>query len=317
MGHSSTTISGSLFTVKDLLITGILSAVYLVTASTLLGFKTDQVILVGIFNTLYFFSPATRRFITGFSTFIVFWILFDFMKAFPNYVYNSVHIQDLYHAERHLFGIQFQGRNITPNEFFRLNSSTSLNILTGLFYLCWIPVPLGFAAYLYMKDRRLFLRFSITFLLVNLLGFMAYYIYPAAPPWYVEKYGFGFIENTPGNAAGLLAFDQFFNIPIFTALYAKSSNVFAAMPSLHSSYPLIVLYFTVKYRIGWVGILLSAMVTAGIWFAAVYTGHHYLLDVLFGIGCALLGIALFNLLVEKSNKMITFLDRFLNLIQRS
>jgi membrane-associated phospholipid phosphatase len=37
----------------------------------------------------------------------------------------------------------------------------------------------------------------------------------------------------------------------------------------------------------------------GIWFAAVYSGHHYVLDVLAGIGCGLAGIGLFNLLYSR------------------
>jgi membrane-associated phospholipid phosphatase len=36
------------------------------------------------------------------------------------------------------------------------------------------------------------------------------------------------------------------------------------------------------------------MITLGIWFAAVYSSHHYVLDVLAGITCAILGIGLFQ-----------------------
>ena len=36
--------------------------------------------------------------------------------------------------------------------------------------------------------------------------------------------------------------DIIFDVNIFSGLYAKSSNVFAAMPSLHSAYPVIVLW---------------------------------------------------------------------------
>jgi membrane-associated phospholipid phosphatase len=38
--------------------------------------------------------------------------------------------------------------------------------------------------------------------------------------------------------------------------------------------------------------LLFATILAGIWFSAVYTGHHYILDVLGGIFSAILGIFL-------------------------
>ena len=130
---------------------------------------------------------------------------------------------------------------------------------------------------------------------MNLLGFVIYYAYPAAPPWYVQQVGFGFHPLTPGNTAGLGRWDDLFHVRVFSGLYSKSSNVFAAMPSLHAAYPLTVLYYGIRCRLGWWNVLF-AIIMAGIWFSAVYTGHHYVLDVLAGIGTGLCGIALFNLL---------------------
>lgn len=298
MQRPSSLTTASLLTRKDLLLTGTLSVAYLLLSSFLIGFKSEQLILVALFNTLYYLSPATRKFITGFSIFMIFWIIFDYMKAFPNYHYNTVHIESLYQAEKKLFGIWQDGRLLTPNEYWSLHRYTLLDIVAGIFYLCWVPVPLAFAGFLFFKDRRQFLYFSLSFLLVNLIGFAFYYIYPAAPPWYVQQYGFGFIPGTPGNTAGLAAFDRIFHVGIFKALYAKSSNVFAAMPSLHAAYPLIVLYYGIKNKLGAVN-LLFVLVMAGIWFSAVYSGHHYVLDVLAGIACSVTGIFLFKWLSEK------------------
>jgi membrane-associated phospholipid phosphatase len=96
---------------------------------------------------------------------------------------------------------------------------------------------------------------------------------------------------------------------IFKSIYAKGSNVFAAMPSLHSAYPVIVLYYGFKNRLGLVNIFF-AIVVLGIWFTAVYAGHHYILDVLAGITCAILGISLFNLLATRSKTVIAWLDKY-------
>lgn len=268
-------------------------AVYLLLSYTLVGFKSDQLFLSGLFSLSFLVSERSRDFIKAFSIFIVYWIIFDYMKAFPNYQYNSVSIKDLYTFEKNLFGIDSGNQLLTPNEYFDAHHIPFLDILTGIFYLCWVPVPLAFATYLYIKNKQQFYAFSLTFLLVNLLGFVVYYLYPAAPPWYVKQYGFDFIANTPGNTGGLAHFDALTGTPIFGSIYAKSSNVFAAMPSLHSSYPVIVLYYGIKNKLGWVNGVF-ALVMAGIWFAAVYNGHHYVLDVLAGILCAILGIWLFN-----------------------
>ena len=199
----------------------------------------------------------------------------------------------------------------TLNEYWAAHTTPFLDILTGVFYLCWIPVPLAFAGYLFYKDKHAFFKFALTFLLVNLLGFVIYYAYPAAPPWYVQHYGFQFDPHTPGNTAGMGRFDSLLHVHIFSGLYAKSSNVFAAMPSLHASYPLIVLYYGIRTRQGWTNLLFGT-ITAGIWFAAVYSSHHYLLDVLAGILCGLSGIALFNWLYTKVGGFRQWVDRCAN-----
>ncbi|MGZ3764356.1 MAG: phosphatase PAP2 family protein, partial [Mucilaginibacter sp.] len=138
--------------------------------------------------------------------------------------------------------------------------------------------------------------------------------YPAAPPWYVQFNGFTFHPGTPGNTAGLAKFDTYFHVSIFKSIYAKGSNVFAAMPSLHSSYPLIVLYYGIKNRLGLVNIFF-ATVMFGIWFSAVYLSHHYILDVLAGISCAIFGINLFNLLNTKAGWFSRFIDNYEKLIK--
>lgn len=285
--------TASLFSTKSLLFAGTASLLYLLLSYLLIGFKTDQLVLVGFFNTCYFASRVTRRFILGFSIFIVYWIVFDYMKAFPNYHYNEVHIASLYHAEKAFFGIRENGLLLTPNEFLALHATTAVDILAGFFYLCWIPVPLAFAAILFFKNRNAFFQFSLTFFLVNLIGFVGYYLYPAAPPWYVAKYGFDFLSATPGNTAGLERFDVYFGTSIFESIYAKSSNVFAAMPSLHASYMLIVLLYGLKFRLKAWNVLFT-LIMLGIWFTAVYSGHHYVLDVLAGIACAFIGFSVFQ-----------------------
>ena len=276
----------------------------------LIGFKTDQLILVTIFNGCYFANRLSRQFILGFSIFIIYWIIFDYMKAFPNYLYNDVHIESLYQAEKSLFGIQWNGVVVTPNEYLAQHSATFADVLAGIFYLCWVPVPLTFAAVLFFKNRRAFFQFSLTFFLVNMIGFVGYYCYPAAPPWYVAQHGFAFNAATPGNTAGLARFDNFFNISFFANMYAKSSNVFAAMPSMHASFLMIVLFFGLKYKMkAWN--ILFATIMVGIWVSAVYTGHHYILDVLGGIGCAILAISLLQWWIhtETGHRFMAFLLR--------
>jgi hypothetical protein len=310
MGQISTGSSEAFYSNKHIFLVVVLSALYLILSYILIGFKPQQVFLVLLFVVLYFASRFSRKFITAFSVFLVYWILFDWMKAFPNYRYHDVHIGDLYFSEKKLFGIAFNGGLITPNEYWLRNGNTFLDILAGVFYLTWIPVPLVFAAYLFIKKREQFFYFSLTFFLVNIIGFIIYYAFPAAPPWYVQQHGFVFHAATAGSTAGLSKFDHYFNAGIFSSIYSQSSNIFAAMPSLHSSYPVIVLYYGLKNKLGLANILFSTIM-CGIWFSAVYASHHYVLDVLMGIACAVTGISLFQLLVQKSKAVQTFISKLM------
>ncbi len=306
--------SSNAVTVRAVTVVSIASFAYLLFSAYLVGFKSDQVVLVVLFNLLFYVSAITRKFITGFSIFVVYWIIYDYMKAFPNYEYSTVHIADIYNFEKHLFGIHAQGKLLTPNEYWRFNGITFLDILTGIFYLCWIPVPMGFAVYLFFTRRRQFLLFLLTFVLVNFLGFIIYYTFPAAPPWYVQYHGFTFHQLTAGNTAGLAKFDAYFNVSIFKSIYAKGSNVFAAMPSLHSSYPVIVLYYGLKNKLGKANIFFG-IVMLGIWFSAVYLSHHYIVDVIAGIICAIIGISLFNIILSKVKPFKRFIDDYERLIK--
>jgi hypothetical protein len=299
---------------KSIITVTLISVGYLLLSYFLVGYKPDQLTLVLIFNVLFYASAISRKFIIGFSIFIFYWIIFDYMKAWPNYDYNTVHIADLYGFEKHLFGINLNGKIVTPNEYFAIKGTTFLDIVTGFFYLCWIPVPLSFAAYLFFRNRRQFLYFALTFLLVNILGFIVYYLYPAAPPWYVQQHGFAFEPLKLASTGGLGKFDAYFHIELFKSIYAKGSNVFAAMPSLHSAYPVIVVYYAFKNRLGIVKFLF-ALVMIGIWFTAVYASHHYILDVMAGILTATIGINLFNLLVSKVKFIKEFIDRYETVIK--
>jgi len=150
-----------------------LSALYLLISYWLIGFRPEQLVLVGVVNTLYFASPATRGYVKAFSIFLIYWIIFDYMKAIPNYQFGTVHIESIYNLEKKCFGIhQADGVVLTPNEYFQLHTRKWADFLSGIFYLCWIPVPLGFATYLYIKKERQYYYFALTFLLVNCLGFI-------------------------------------------------------------------------------------------------------------------------------------------------
>ena len=261
--------------------------------------RSEHILLAVLWLLGYYASSTTRKFVLAFSFFILFWVFYDVMRLFPNYTLNTVHIQEPYDLEKYLFGIDFNGKTLTPNEYFSIENNKILDFLSGFFYLNWMPVPLGFALYLYYKDKKIFLQYSIAFLLINIVGFFIYYLYPAAPPWYVDKYGFDLHIGVPGDRAGLIRFDNLVGMPVFKSIYNKNANVLAAMPSLHSAYPLIVFFYAIKAKLNTTAIVLFFIFALGIWFSAIYSNHHYAIDVIAGALLAVAGLFLLDRIFQK------------------
>jgi len=280
--------------------------IYLIITALLEGVKTEHWILVLLYNSLIWINPKTRKFILAFSIFAVFGIIYDLMRVYPNYMVNPVDVAHIYHFEKSIFGITTGGKIVTLSEYCALHHNIIFDFISGLAYINWMPVPLAFGIWLYAKNKEQFLHFSFAFLLVNLLGFTIYYIHPAAPPWYVAKYGFDLHMGIGGDIAGLARFDQLMHAKLFGSIYSRNSNVFAAIPSLHSAYPIVVLFYAIKNNVKWVKWLLVLFMFS-IWFTAVYSGHHYVTDVILGIMCAVIGLFIY----EKILLNISFFRKFI------
>lgn len=199
--------------------------------------------------------------------------------------YMPIDTDGLYNAEVSVFGIDGH----TLCEYFDVHNAPWADLLAGIFYICWVPLPLLFAFWLYFTRRRLCLHFTFSFMMMNLIGFVIYYIHPAAPPWYVMRHGFEAIPSTQGYAAGLLRFDSLTGCHLFEDMYRGTTNVFAALPSLHSAkvpYAMlfaIIIYIKERARSALAWSIVLTIVSVGTWLTAIYTAHHYVIDVLCGI----------------------------------
>lgn len=299
-------------TLKESLVMLCALAVWLAVTALCVGFRTEHIWLALLIAALFFACRPTRRLVVALLPFIVFGISYDWMNIVHNYEVNSVDIRGLYESEKQLFGITAaDGTLLTPNEFFAQHRTALMDFLGGVFYLCWVPVPIIFGLWMYFSGKvKPYLHFALVFLLVNLIGFAGYYIHPAAPPWYVALHGFDFQLGVPGDVAGLGAFDEMTGLGVFQGLYGRNANVFAAVPSLHSAYTLVAFIYALRSRSGLAWTLALGIITAGIWFTAVYTSHHYIIDVLLGITTALAGFLLFEYVLMRIPAFSRFIGRY-------
>ncbi len=301
---------------RELLISLAILALWLFVTVAFVGFRSEHILLCAAFLLLFIPCQSSRKLVVALLPFFIFGISYDWMNLLPNYEVNPVDVEGLYTTEKRLFGITVaEGAVLTPNEYFALHHCSAMDFMSGIFYLCWVPLPIIFGIWLYFKgERRAYLHFAIVFLLVNLIGFAFYYIHPAAPPWYVAMHGMEAIPGTPGEVAGLGRFDEMTGLNIFHLLYSRNANVFAALPSLHSAYTLVALIYAIRFKVPRLWIILLAVVTLGIWLTAVYSSHHYIIDVMCGIICALVGSLLFETAVARIAPLRRALDRYISYI---
>jgi inositol phosphorylceramide synthase catalytic subunit len=227
-------------------------------------------------------GPAPRRFLRG-----VFPIYLTGMMLDSQWLWlglrGRIHTGDLWELERTLFPAP--GGTTWP-AFFETRTHAVLDFFCGFSYAAYLYEVFALALLFFFRKHPRFQHLAWAFLLVNAMGVVTYMLYPAAPPWYVMKYGPGPADlHALPSPAGTARFDALLGIHYFEHFYARNPNVFGAMPSLHAAYPTLAVWQVWRLGKAWrVGSMAFASLVA---FSAVYLQHHYILDVLAGVVAAL------------------------------
>jgi membrane-associated phospholipid phosphatase len=201
-----------------------------------------------------------------------------------------VHVAGPYWFEVRWFGVEGQ----TPNEFFAAHHWAALDLACGFAYLVYVGEYLAVTFLLFFRGRHDLVRaLAYAFLIVNLLGFATYFLYPAAPPWYVAQYGFGPARlDIHPDAAAAGRFDLLLGTRFFDEMYGRGVDVYGAYPSLHAAYPLIAAWAVFREpELRWARAPAAAFL-ALMCLSAVYLQHHYVTDVVLGIAYAAATIAI-------------------------
>lgn len=195
--------------------------------------------------------------------------------------HGSIHIADLWELEARCFSVLTAAGPRSLSELISQTQSPWLDLVCGITYLLFLAEILGMTVVLFFRDRRKALVLSLGFLVTNLLGWVIWLLYPAAPPWYVDQHGFALVGEVAANPAGLARLDALLGVPLAAHFYAKNADVFGAMPSLHVAYGVLTAW--VVAPLGGGLRLFTLCFAAAIAFSAVYLRHHYILDVLAGV----------------------------------
>ncbi|TKD12270.1 phosphatase PAP2 family protein [Polyangium fumosum] len=246
-----------------------------------LGLRPEHFFFVGMFLVLVWAGPRARRFAAIAAPFVLTGLAYDFLRLFIH-LRGEVHVADLLEAERSLFGVGTSAGRVPISELVARATHPALDALTGVVYLLYLIQVFAVGAYLYVRDQERMQRLAWAFAAASLFGWIIWIAWPAAPPWYVDLYGAGpAVLDAPSNPAGGARFDALFGVHIFHTFYARSSNVFGAMPSLHVGYA--VLPALVSWSLGGRLRAFTVAWAAVMAFSAMYLRHHYILDIIAGV----------------------------------
>jgi membrane-associated phospholipid phosphatase len=229
----------------------------------------------------------TRAFLIGFIPYAGVWFLFTAGRSLADETMFARTV-NLYVAdfERQLFNdrlptVRLQDRFFTPGDPGFLDY-----FLTGVHWSYFI-IPHVFAIIIWYKRPELFLRFFSAMTLMLGIGLAIYFLIPTNPPWLAPE-----PINSPSAAVVYRVMESVgkqVGGGIYEASYAVigESNPRAAMPSMHLAFTALLICPAFAFGKKW-GYLAVAY-TALMGFALVYTGEHYVTDLVVGFMCAAYG----------------------------
>lgn len=145
-------------------------------------------------------------------------------------------------------------------------------------YLTHFVVAFAIAGYLWRTARPRFLQFRAMIITLSAAAFATYALFPAVPPWMASDDGvIGPVTRVVGGVWDELGVEH------AAAIWdrgSKFSNEVAAMPSLHTAFPVLFLCFFwasgIRVR------MLALAYAVAMSLTLVYTGEHYVADVIAG-----------------------------------
>ncbi len=268
---------------------------------------SEDYVVLPFYAALPWFGPGARRLSVSITPFLVAGILYDLYGQLMPYR-PAVHVSDLARADLALFGVQYGNARMLLPDWLALHSSPVLDGLTGAAYILYLAEVFVLAIWFHFKDPKRTLVIGLGFFVMNLFGMIFWFSWPAAPPWYVALHGLGPADMAAlPSPAGAARFDALIGYPLFHGFYARSVNVFGAMPSLHSAYPTLVFLASRTHSRGLAAFTFGF--AALVVFSAMYLQHHYVLDVIAGVTTGAACFAVSRALAESLTARVNALPR--------
>lgn len=205
-------------------------------------------------------------------------VCYDLTRGVADDLGRSVHVTWPVAVDQRIFGavptVWLQEHFHTPDVVHWYDVLTSITYLSYFFV-----VPLIMAV-MWIRNRTVWRLFTANVVALSFAALATYVLFPEAPPWYASEHGvIGPVERLAGLVWGELGLRTAGDL---IEHGQSTANAVAAMPSLHFGYAMLVAVFFRRRVSRRVRPLLLAYPPA-MAISLVYTGEHYVIDVLVGI----------------------------------
>jgi hypothetical protein len=150
------------FSVKNIIGLVVFTPLFFFWYIKFIGLLPEHIILYVLFVSTYFGNKFSREIILSFAIYVVYWAIYDSFRVFPNYEFNTVHIQQPYELDKSLFGVNYQGQLLTLSEYFAKVHVPFFDVAAGIFYINWVPIPIALSCiFILRKDHYFILLLTV------------------------------------------------------------------------------------------------------------------------------------------------------------
>ena len=251
------------------------------------GISVTPELIVVAFGLAALLLGRGKLFLRDWIPFLALFFAYELMRGYADKFGLPIHVTDVVSVER-IIGLGGLPTTFLQQLFHQGPASAQDNLatLSVVFYFLHFPLPLAVGFLLWIHHRRSYYDYVGAMIVLSMGAFVTYLLLPVAPPWWADKYGYvtGVLHLRDTGFDGLVHLFGFGNYFYSYSVYSISSNDVAAFPSLHAAYPFLAFLFARRAfgRAGW----LMAAYTACIWFAIVYLGEHWVVDIVGGVAYA-------------------------------
>ncbi len=233
-------------------------------------------ILFLVFLTIFTIYGHGKEYIRKFAPFVALLIAYDALRGVVPFISHRVHFTEMINFDKWMFGGQVP--TIWLQHMFYNGVLHWYDYYFYFVYMLHFLAPFIIAALIWKFRPKYYWQFAGALLLLSYAGFITYIIFPAAPPWMAGQMHF-----IPAVTQISTAVWWGWGVHSIPNLYAHfNPNPVAAVPSLHSAYPMLDLLFVYKF-FGRKFAIPFAIYPISIWIGVVYLGEHYVFDVILGI----------------------------------